>query len=591
MLQDIVKERIQKTVNSLQIEDEVHLEHPANSSFGDFTTNIALQAAKTLKKNPVEVAEEIAKALPLDAVIEKVEVVKPGFINIWLSKKLLISELETIYTQKDSYGSNTWGNDMKWLIEHTSPNPNKAMHLGHLRNNVTGMALANLWEFIGIEVVRDCIDNNRGIAIAKLMWGYLKFARKDGKDITNNHTIYPDPYDYWAGHKDEWATPDDLKMRPDTFVDDLYVKGSEDFKDKDVETKVRIMVVEWEQGVQKIRELWKQVLDYSYEGQNRTLKRLGNRWDKVWHEHEHYQMGKDIVEEGLKKGIFKKTESGAVVSDLEKYKLPDTIIIKTDGTSLYITQDLALTKLKRDTFHPDKLHWVIGPEQSLALRQLFAICEQLGIGKLTDYIHIDYGYMSLKGKGKMSSREGNVVYIDDLIDQAKEVIKEKMDKSKFSENEIDETAEKIAVGAIKYSILKSGRTTNTAFDFETSLTFDGDSGPYLEYVYVRAKRLLETEFDHKVQNDYDLNEEELHVLRLLSKFPTVVLNSALQYAPNFIATYLFDLAQTFNFFYQKHQILKSSEDTKNFRLMLTEATAQVIKNGLKLLGVETVERM
>jgi len=610
--------------------EEVHLEHPENEKWGDYASNVALKFKITndkfkteisnlkLKKfrNPRELAEKIVKELKqnkdLSDKVESIKVEGAGFINITIKNEWFVKELERVIKEAEKYGTNEIGRGQKWLIEHTSPNPNKAMHLGHLRNNVTGMAIANIWEVLGIEVIRDCIDNNRGIAIAKLMWGYLKFARKDGKKMVD--------LDYWYEHQQEWQEPEDLGVRPDRFVDQLYVEASNDFKDKKVEERVRKLVVDWEAEDKKTWALWEKVLSYSYKGQKLTLKRLGNKWDKVWHEHEHYKQGKDLVKEGLKKGIFKRLSDGALVSDLSQYDLSDTILIKSDGSALYITQDLALTKLKRETFKPDQLFWVIGPEQSLALKQLFAICEQLGIGRVEDYTHIAYGYMSIKGKGKMSSRAGTVVYIDDLIDESKRIILTKIDDERFKKDDIDILAEKIAVGAVKYSILKVRRMADIAFDFGESLGFEGNSGPYLQYTFARCQSVLQrARFkiqDSRFKISYKLNSEELAVLRWLYRYPEVVLQAGQEYSPNLICNFLYELAQRFNAFYAKHRILKLK--TKNLdvktttqssklenskvnsqlltinyqlRLLLTAAVGQVLKNGLNLLGIEVPEKM
>jgi arginyl-tRNA synthetase len=504
-----------------------------------------------------------------------------------LTKLSLVNELEKIQKDGEKYGMSGLGKGKTWAIEHTSPNPNKAMHLGHLRNNVTGMAIANTAEACGFKVIRDCVDNDRGIAIAKLMWGYLKFAKKSGSQDSD--------IDYWSNHQDEWQTPEDLKVRPDRFVDQFYVKGSEDFEaDKNVEEEVRALVVDWEAEEPKTWALWKKVLGYSYQGQEMTLKRLGNIWDKVWHEHEHYKIGKKMVELGLKKGIFKKLEDGAVITDLVKYKLTDTIVTKSDGTALYITQDLALTELKKKTFNADRLFWVIGPEQSLAMQQVFAVCEQLGIGKREDFMHLAYGYMSIKGQGKMSSRLGNVIYIDELLDLAKAKVKKIMDGGDLGEKEVEKISEMIGVGAVKYSILKVGRLQDIAFDINESVSVEGNSGPYLQYTVARCNSVLSKIENCKNENSLkiancELKIEELLVLRSLIKFQEIIVASATLYSPNLLCNFLYDLAQKFNSFYNQDKIIGSSN--QEFRIMLTAGVGQVLKNGLKLLGIQTPERM
>ena len=323
----IIKTEIKKTLQELGFpNDQISLEHPAVESHGDYSSNVALILFPLAKRDPAlqdnhpnspksprALAELLAGNLRINSklqkIVSKVDVAGPGFINFVLQDNVFIDGLNEIAKEKNAYGSSDWGEGKKWLIEHTSPNPNKAMHLGHLRNNVTGMAIANIWEFIGVEVVRDCIDNNRGIAIAKLMWGYLKFARKDKKEMTD--------IDYWFNHQGEWSTPEEVKIRPDQFVDELYVKASADFEEnEDVQNKIRQLVIDWESKNEKNWALWKKVLSYSYLGQQLTLNRLGNKWDKVWHEHEHYQKGKDLVTFGLKKA-YSKRKNGAIITDLK----------------------------------------------------------------------------------------------------------------------------------------------------------------------------------------------------------------------------------------------------------------------------------
>lgn len=575
---------LEKILKELKLEKvKFIVEHPENMAFGDYSCNVALKS-----KSPRKTAEAIVVKLKAEdsmkKIASKISVAGAGFINISIKSDVLINQINQVLigNEKKPYQGK------KYLVEHTSPNPNKAMHLGHLTNNVIGMALANIFEALGCQVVRDCVDNNRGIAIAKLMWGYLKFGHKLQKQITD--------LNYWYDHQAEWQTPADAKMRPDRFVDELYVKASEDCKTAEAEKAVRQMVIDWEAGDKKNRALWAKVLKYSYQGQELTLKRLGNKWDRVWHEHEHYQQGKDLVELGLKKGVFRKGKEGAIVTDLTKYNIPDTVVIKADGTALYITQDLALTKLKKETFKPDKLFWVIGPEQSLALKQMFAVCEQLGIVKIKECQHVSYGWMSLKGKGRMSSRTGMVVYIDDLLDQAVKKTKAIMRRSGESEVEkasIDEVAEKIGVGAVKYSILKVGRTKDMAFDFDESISLEGNSGPYLQYTYARALSVLnKSEIrSTKFETNSKSNAEEKILLRTLYRYEEVVSQATEELAPNLIANFLYDLAQKYNGFYNRHQILKAEKEVKEFRLWLTQATAEIIKKGLMLLGIATPERM
>ncbi len=608
MIRETIEQAIRAALEELGApEVSFAVERPGDMAHGDYATNVALVAAKKLGKNPREVAEAIREKLSRAAnhssekssdllpaegqtflqngslrFVDKVEIAGPGFINFYLTDKAVNAAIEESITAGLAWGSAARLKE-RWLIEHTSPNPNKAMHIGHLRNNITGMAIANIAAVSGVEVIRDCIDNNRGIAIAKLMWGYLKFARRDGatdKDVA-----------YWFAHQDEWNNPQTLGMRPDRFVDQLYVQGSEDYEHHtESASTVRAMVVAWETGDSVVRALWQTVLDYSYAGQAMTLERLGNRWDHVWHEHEHYQDGKDLVEAGLQKGIFKKADNGVAVTDLAAFNLPDTVLMKSDGTSLYITQDLALTRLKREKFHPDRLFWVIGPEQSLALKQLFACCEQLGIGHFDDYTHISYGYMSLKGEGKMSSRKGTVIYIDDVLDAVKDEVRTILSAREVSLRDPEQVAEQVAIGAVKFGILKAGRTTDIAFDAAAAVDLRGDTGPYLQYTCVRARSVLARAHTEGIDPSLDTSAVAVPLGHVLRQYPEVVSLAFVELEPSRIASYLLELAAAFNSWYAQVHIMDGTSAAAH-KLALTQATAQTIENGLALLGIPVPEEM
>jgi arginyl-tRNA synthetase len=607
-IQEKIKKWIEETLGLADgAGDKIVLAHPKDLKNGDysfFTTPELFAKVSSL--------DEAVKILNENKLSEIAEIKLAGkFINFYLSKQFFAEVVEEINDKKEKFGYLSAKNET-WVIEHTSPNPNKAMHIGHLRNNLTGMAIARIAEANGYEVVCDAIDNDRGIAIAKLMWGYLKFGKKDGEQKTD--------LKYWYEHQDEWQTPKESKIRPDRFVDDLYVKGSIDFESSpEIEKIIRQLVVDWESEDKIVWELWKKVLRYSHEGQEITLKRLGNRWDFVWHESEHYKMGKDFMAEGLKKNVFKKVEDGAIITDLEKFGLTDTIVQKSDGTSLYITQDIALTKLKLEKYKAQKLFWVIGPEQSLAMQQMFAVCEQLGIGHRTDFNHIPYGYMSIKGQGKISSRKGNAIFIDDLIDEVKvEIVKIIEEKGAQIKN-LDETSEMLALGAIKYGTLKMGRMQDTSFDIKEAISFEGDSGPYLQYTAVRANSVLQKSEIRNPKSETIWNKifksknpktekvsrlnldtwETTELERYLYRFPEVVERAGEEYAPHYIVTYLTELASMFNSFYANNRIIdptpalseQSESNGSPYKIALTSATSKILHSGLNLLGIKVPERM
>ncbi len=589
---DVATEGILEALQSFLKEKEIFdvtptLEESSSFSFGDLTTNLALVIAKRLKQAPLVIAEEIAAHLTRTEIagVHVVSAMAPGFVNIFFSDAFIADLLRQIKDEGGDYGKNQILKGEVWALEHTSPNPNKAMHLGHLRNNLVGMSAGRIFEASGATVVYECIDNNRGIAIAKLMWGFLAHMRKDESA--------PLDIAYWSDHKDEWQTPEELSMLPDLFVSECYVKGSDDCSDPALEEKVRDLVVAWEAEDPGVWELWSHVLGYSYAGMDRTLARLGNRWDKVWHEHEHYKKGKEYVEKGLAEGLFTKLEDGAVLTNLAAYNIPDTILLKRDGTSLYITQDLALTAMKKERHHADKLVWVIGPDQTLALRQLFAVCEQLGIGKVEDFTHVSYGYVGLKdedgGFSKMSSRKGTVVLIDDVLDSVRDSL-----LSGVLERDVildkDALAEKLALAAVKFSVLRTERTQDVAFDVEKSIETKGDSGIYVMYAYVRTQSILRKAHALGKKPEVGMSESGKEVGRQLLLYPHAVVRAKEDLSAHHIAQYLLDLSASFNQWYNQEIILDGGASEAH-KLAVVEATGIVLKNGLELLGIRTVDEM
>jgi arginyl-tRNA synthetase len=571
---------------------EVNFEISSNQKFGDFSTNVAMKYSKELEMKPIDLAQNIVDYLSKKNIksVEKFECVSPGFVNLFFDKKFFEKYLYEILKLEDDFGKNKNLNGQRWVVEHTSPNPNKSMHLGHLRNNLVGMGIVRLLKWNGAEVASDAVYNDRGIAIAKLIYGFLAHMKKDES--------FPTDVSVWSENKDKWYTPKEKKMKPDVFVTECYVLGEKDFKnDPEIEKKTRELVVKWENDDKAVWEIWENVLSYAYQGINNTLNRLGNHWDKVWWEHEHYQDGKDFIEKGLEKGIFQKLEDGAVLTNLEKYNIPDTILLKKDGTSLYITQDIALTSIKKKTYNADKLVWVIGPEQSLAMKQLFTVSEQLGIGKVKDFTHVSYGYVGLKsgdgGFKKMSSREGTVVLIDDVIDNVKEKIKRKfVQENKDQDKDIESISEKLALGAVKFSILKSDRNQNLTFDLDQSINVNGDSGVHVMYSYVRTQSILRKankNISEKIIIPEQFGEEEF-LIRSLLFFPGVIMRSQEDLSVHHIAIYLLEISSEFNSWYGKETILDGSEK-EDYKLAITKAVGVVLKNGLEILGIDIIKEI
>lgn len=596
IFQDVLSDFLQTKltgVGATDLKPQVNFEKIKDFRFGHLTLNTALQYSKILKVSPMQLANEIAVLLQntnhslAKLVFSSITIHNPGFINLTFSPHFFVNLINFILNNQD-YGNNTLECDKIWAIEHTSPNPNKAMHIGHLRNNLVGMSLSNLLKSCGAKVIKEAIMNDRGIAIAKLMYGYLYgMVKEDSQtNLLKPKLSLQEFINYWANNKDDWQTPASLDIKEDLFVSQCYLKG-EEFMTTD-EGNIRQLVVDWENNDLQNHQLWDFVLSYSYKGMERTLKRLGSAWDKVWHESEHYKEGKGLVEEGLQKGIFQKLEDGAVLTNLQSYNLPDTILQKRDGTSLYITQDLALTKKKKLENKADKLIWVIGPDQSLAMKQVFACCEQLGIGKLEDFWHISYGYVGLADTEgnftKMSSRKGNVLLIDEVIDLVKTKLKEQMQGAE------DTQIEKLALAAIKFAILKSNKDEPLTFDIEKSVDLKGDTGIYIMYTLARIHSILEKagQFERNVIVD-DIFEKisSQPLARTLYFYPLAVEKSFKEKSTHHVAQYLLELASSFNSFYEQEKIIDEKDQNK-VKLKLLLATEQIVLHGLEILNIEPV---
>jgi len=583
-------------------EPDSRIDIPAESSHGDIYTSAPLKYGYVKTSNTSIQPLDIALANYINLLISsgkilgvKSAVANLGYVNFFYTPEFFANLVAEILSDKN-FGSNHALKGQKWVIEHTSPNPNKAMHLGHLRNNTIGVSLARLAAASGAKVTTDAIMNDRGIAIAKMMYGFLVGMRKKTVAATAsagarnaNGSAEEPTVGHWVENPADWYTPEDLNLSPDAFVTKCYVAGEKYFgESEEIREKVRSLVVRWESGEKNVWKLWEHVLAYSYKGIGRTLARLGNRFDKVWYEHEHFAEGKKWVEKGLAAGIFKKLEDGAVLTDLAKHNISDTILIKNDGTSLYITQDIALTALKKKKYKADKLIWVVGPEQSLVMKQLFAVCEQLKIGRREEFTHVPYGYVALKAEGggakKMSSREGTAVLIDELIDTARQKI---LGEGAASA----EVAEKLALTAVKFSLLKSERTQDIVFDVNQSVELKGDSGVYLLYTYARAKSILRKAVEAKKKPGRpEALAEPRELLRLLAFFPKIVERSLNVLSSHLVAQFVLQICYDFNAWYSRETILDGSPN-ESAKLSVVAATAEVIKNSLGILGIETVEEV
>lgn len=562
MIKDKIIKNLQIVLKKLDIKDvDISLEKPANSDFGDYSTSIALKLTKQLKKNPILIAEEIKKNFPKTDSIEKIDVIKPGFVNFWISSVQSINRLTEIVEKGFSYPEYHLGKNKKIMVEFAHPNTHKLFHIGHLRNISTGETLVRIFKAVGNKVIRSNYEGDVGLHIAKCLFGIKSEKLKINSFKTLQEKI--------------------------EFIGKMYSKGTKAYEDdpkaKEEILKINKMIYD---NDPKIMPLWTETRQWSLDYFDENYKRFYSHFDRLYFESEIHQRGLEISKEILKKGILEKSQ-GAIVFNGKKYGLDTRVFINSLGFPTYEGKELALAEKEFSDFGQlDKIIHTVTPEQTSFFKVTFKVEELIDEKKYKNkQFHLAYEWVKLKA-GKMSSREGNIIEANWLIDEVKKKI---LEKSKCDA----ETAEILAVASTKYSFLKNGTQTIIHFDIDESIAVDGNSAPYLIYTYVRCQSVLRKAGDYQVtkQLTSQLTIEESNVLRLINQFPEIVKESAIQLSPNLIANYLYELAQKYNYFYQKNKIIESEENTKQFRLKLTQATSKVIKEGLNLLGIKTVEKM
>ncbi len=541
----------------------------------------------------MQIAQDIVGriSLPKDSVIEKIDA-KGGYVNFFFNyeriSKLL---LKGILGQDKKYGSSDLGKKQKVLIEYSAPNPNKPMHIGHARNNFIGMSIHNILSFASFEAHPVNWINDRGSHICKSLWGYLQFGKRGSKEIEHWKKLL----DEWYNNEKKWLTPKDVNKKPDYFVMDFYVKANNMMEEnEEYDKQNREILQEWENENPKVRKLWKKMNAWAYEGWNNTYKRQGCIFEKYYYESDIYKRGKGIVSENIDNRIFVKTEKDTVIADLEKHGLPGLVFIRSDGTSLYSTADLALTEKKVKDYPKAKYIWVVGVAQKLYFEQLFTIFELLGYAKKESCYHLGYGMVSLP-EGKMSSRKGTVILSDDLMDEVHNLIEIEVEKRnpELAKKKKDEITEKIALGAIKYDMLKIDAFKDMVFDPKEVIKFEGNTGPYLQYAYVRANNILKKAKKWKEQYSSEkISEEEKKLINKLLEFPSIVEKTAKELKPHYLCNYGHELSDLFNTFYHFHPVLQiQDKNLRNFRLTLVKAFTIALKNCLTLLGIDTPDVM
>jgi arginyl-tRNA synthetase len=539
---------IAKELNVKKSEIDSLLEIPPDSKLGDY-------AFPCFKFGGNKKAEELSNNIKLK-FIDRLDIKGP-YLNFFLKPEALVeSVLKEIFSEKEKYGGSNKGKE-KIMIEFPAPNTNKPLHLGHLRNMFLGQAMSNIFSFLGHKVFPVNLNNDRGVHICKSMFAYQKFGK--GKDPNK---------------------------KSDHFVGDFYVKYNE-CANKESEKEIQEMLQKWEDGDKDVRNLWKKMNKWAFDGFDETYDRLGVKFAKVYNESEFYDKGKDIVLEGLKKKLFYKNKDEAIEIDLEKDGLGKKVLLRSDGTTVYMTQDLYLAKKKFEDFKMDRSIYVVGSEQKYHFNVLFKLLKVLGMPYANKCYHLSYGMVRLP-EGRIKSREGTIVDADDLLDKVEDLAKKEVEKRhKISVKEVKERAEKIGIGAFRFFLLKYDSFKEITYNPKESLSFEGETGPYIQYAHARCCSVLKkAKFDNKI--DYGLlkNKEELEVVKLLGNFGDVIKNAADNYKPSLIARYLLDLASAFNGFYNNCKIISEDKELSKSRLALVEAVKTVLASGLGLLEIK-----
>ena len=572
------------------------------SNFEGNLTLVVFPFLKLSKKKPEETAQEIGDYLVANCkAVAKYNTVK-GFLNLTVASAAWVELLNAINAD-EKYGEKpVTASSPLVMIEYSSPNTNKPLHLGHVRNNLLGWSLAQIMEANGNRVIKTNIVNDRGIHICKSMLAWLKWgngitpetAGKKGDHLIGDFYVAFDKH-----YKEECTT-----------LQEQYIK--EGLSEKEAEEKAKNeaplikeahkMLVKWEQGDPEVRALWKKMNSWVYAGFDETYKALGVSFDKIYYESNTYLVGKKKVEEGLEKGLFFRKDDNSVWADLSKDGLDQKLLLRSDGTSVYMTQDIGTAEMRFADFPIDKMIYVVGNEQNYHFQVLSILLDRLGFKWGKDLVHFSYGMVELPN-GKMKSREGTVVDADDLIasmiDNASKLSEDKVNKLEgISPEEKASIARIVGMGALKYFILKVDARKNMLFNPEDSIDFNGNTGPFVQYTYARVRSILRKAaaqglaLPASLPDDAPLNEKEISLIQKLSDFAAAVAQAGKDYSPSGIANYCYELTKEFNQFYHDYSILNAdSEAEKITRLVLAKNVAKVIKNGMSLLGIEVPERM
>ena len=588
-IQKIIRENIQSALNEIfQFKtDNIELQQTKKEFEGDVTL-VVFSLVKELKMNPKEIAEKIGDYLVQSSSVISYNIVS-GFLNLSIADRHYLDFFNSVKDNLDYGYTNSMSNDAI-MIEYSSPNTNKPLHLGHIRNNLLGHSMAEIYKALGKKVYKTQIINDRGIHICKSMIAWLDYGDDE--------------------------TPSSTNIKGDKFVGDYYIKFDEIYK-KEVEElikggaaedeakqnapiflRAKEMLIKWESGDKEVVELWKKMNGWVYEGFEETYKNLGVDFDSYYYESDTYLLGKKFISSGLKSGVFYKKDDGSVWCDLTEDGLDEKIVLRADGTAVYMTQDIG-TAVQRVEDYPDinSMVYTVGNEQDYHFKVLFLILKKLGFSWSKNLFHLSYAMVDLPS-GKMKSREGTVVDADDLMLEmtrtAKEISKNLGKLDGLSENEKNNIHKTVGLGALKYYILKVDPKKRILFNPKESVDFQGNTASFIQYSYARIQSILKG-INFELSNDkYDrkLEDKEKDLIKQIDLFPSVIGGAASSHNPALIANYVYDLVKIFNSFYQSLPILKSAfEDKKTFRVELSKLVGITIKNALSLLGIGVVDRM
>ena len=591
-----------KDLYGVEVPEKMIQLQKTRSDFEGNLTLVTFPLLKTSHKKPEDTAQDLGEYLKKNCkAVADFNVVK-GFLNLVIAQSAWVGLLNDI-NGDEKFGEKRVTDDSPLvMIEYSSPNTNKPLHLGHVRNNLLGWSLAQIMEANGNRVVKTNIVNDRGIHICKSMLAWLKWGNgitpeKAGKK--GDHLI-GDFYVLFDKHfKEECKQLQEQYEKEGMATDEAKAKAEQEAP---LIKEAHEMLVKWENNDPEIRALWEKMNSWVYAGFDETYKALGVGFDKIYYESNTYLVGKKKVEEGLKKGLFSRKDDNSVWADLTNEGLDQKLLLRKDGTSVYMTQDIGTAEMRFNDFPIDKMIYVVGNEQNYHFQVLSILLDRLGFKWGKDLVHFSYGMVELPN-GKMKSREGTVVDADDLvasmIENAKTLSEDKVNKLEgITEEEKNEIARIVGMGALKYFILKVDARKNMLFNPEESIDFNGNTGPFIQYTYARIRSILRKAEAQNItlpdtlNDDAPLNEKEIALIQKLNDFSVAVAQAGVDYSPSGIANYCYELTKEFNQFYHDYSILNAdTEAEKITRLVLAKNVAKVIKNGMALLGIEVPERM